>query len=108
MSTSRQLLDQYLYEFDREYQVSYVSYSRANELVDAQLILTLEKGDERKTFVFNQPQFADIDKNLVTSHGIYIASLKSTSAATRIEIGDVEGGFAYFSAKNVRNITPTA
>ncbi len=108
MSTSRKLLDQYLFVFDREYQVSYVSYSRANELVDAQLILTLEKGDERKTFAFNQPQFVDIDKNLVTSHGIYIASLKGASSASRIEVGDVEGGFAYFSAKNVRNITPTA
>ena len=41
-------LDQYLYEFDREYQVSYVSYSRANELVDAQLILTLEKAMSAK------------------------------------------------------------
>lgn len=108
MSSSRQLLDQYLYEFTRDYQVSYVNYSRACDLADAQLILTLEKGDERKTFVFSQPQFADIDKNLVTSHGLYIASLKTlASAPVRIEVGDLEGGFAYFTAKAVRNITPS-
>ena len=26
----------------------------------------------------------------------------------RVEVGDLEGGFAYFTAKNVKNITPTA
>lgn len=109
MSTSRQTLDQYLYEFDQGYQVSYVNYSRASDLVDAQLILTLERGCERKTFTFQQPQFMDTDKNLVTSHGVYIASLKTTAtAAARVEVGDIEGGFAYFIARSVRNITPTA
>ncbi|QQD20800.1 hypothetical protein [Venatoribacter cucullus] len=109
MSTSRQTLDQYLYEFDQGYEVSYVNYSRASELADAQLIMTLERGCERKTFAFTQPQFCDVDKNLVASHGVYIASLKSSPLSpVRVEVGDVEGGFAYFTARTVRNITPTA
>lgn len=109
MSTSRQTLEHYLYEFDQGYQVSYVNYSRPSELADAQLVLTLERGCERKTFAFQQPQFADVDKNLVTSHGVYIASLKSSPLSpARIEVGDIEGGFAYFTARSVRNITPTA
>ena len=48
MSISRQTVDQYLYEFDQGYQVTYVNYSRANELTDSQLVLTLERGCERK------------------------------------------------------------
>ena len=109
MSASRQTLDQYLYEFDQGYVVSYVNYCRASELADAQMILTLERGCERKTFAFSQPQFADVDKNLVASHGIYIASIKSSPLSpVRVEVGDIEGGFAYFTARNVRNITPAA
>ena len=69
MSVSRQKLGRALYEFDESYQVSYVNYCRANELVDAQLIMTLEH---------------------------------------RVEVGDLDGNFPYFSAKNVKNITPTA
>ncbi len=109
MSISRQTVDQYLYEFDQGYQVTYVNYSRANELTDSQLVLTLERGCERKTFAFAQPHFSDVDKNLIASHGLYIAAIKSSPLApNRVEVGDIEGGFSYFSAKNVKNITPTA
>lgn len=109
MSMSRQVADQNLYEFDQGYRVTYVNFTRANELTDAQLVLTLERGCERKTFAFSQPQFNDVDKNLVTSHGIYIAAIKgSPLSANRIEVGDSEGGFPYFTAKNVKNITPAA
>lgn len=109
MSFSRQTLDQYLYELDQGYKVTYVNYSRANELTDAQLLLTLERGCERKTFAFSQPQFCDVDKNLVSSHGLYIAAIKSSPLSpNRVEVGDIEGGFAYFTARNVKNITPTA
>ncbi|GGY48646.1 hypothetical protein GCM10011297_22080 [Bacterioplanes sanyensis] len=109
MSISKPTLASPLYEFDLGYQVTYVNYSRANELVDAQLILTMERGHERKTFVFSQPQFNDVDRNLVSSHGVYIATIKSSPLApNRIEVGDVDGGFAYFTARSVRNITPTA
>lgn len=109
MSISRQSLDQYLYEFDQSYRVTYVNYSRANELSDAQLILTLERDCERKTFAFSKPHFNDVDKNLVACHGLYIAAIKSSPLSpNRVEVGDAEGGFAYFTAKNVKNITPTA
>ena len=109
MSISRQTENQNLYEFDHDYQVTYVNFSRGNELADAQLIMTLERGAERKTFTFSRPQFHDVDKNLVTSHGIYIAAIKgSPLSPNRVEVGDIDGGFAYFTAKSVRNITPTA
>ena len=109
MSVSRQQVGRFLYEFDEGYQVTYVNFSRANELADAQLIMTLERGCERQTLAFSQPHFNDIDKNLITSKGIYVASLKSSPLSPhRVEVGDLDGGFAYFSAKNVKNITPTA
>lgn len=109
MSVSRQQVGRFLYEFDEGYQVTYVNFSRANELADAQLIMTLERGCERQTLSFSQPHFNDIDKNLITSKGIYVASLKSSPLSPhRVEVGDLDGGFAYFSAKNVKNITPTA
>jgi hypothetical protein len=109
MSISRQQVGRFLYEFDEGYQVTYVNFSRANELADAQLIMTLERGCERQTLAFSQPHFNDIDKNLITSKGIYVASLKSSPLSPhRVEVGDLDGGFAYFSAKNVKNITPTA
>lgn len=109
MSISRQITEQSLYEFDSSYQICYVNYSRANDLADAQLLITLEKAGERKTFSFIEPVFADIDKNIVTCHGIYIAALKSSPVSpARIEVGDVEGGFPYFTARSMRNITPTA
>ncbi|MBL4797257.1 MAG: hypothetical protein JKY50_20145 [Oleispira sp.] len=109
MNISRQQVGRFLYEFDEKYQVTYVNFSRANELADAQLIMTLESGCERQTFAFSQPHFNDIEKNLITSKGIYVASLKSSPLSPhRVEIGDAEGGFVYFTAKNVKNITPTA
>lgn len=109
MSISRQQVGRFLYEFEEEYQVTYVNFSRANELADAQLIMTLERGCERQTLSFSQPHFNDIEKNLITSKGVYVASLKSSPLSPhRIEVGDLEGGFAYFTAKNVKNITPTA
>ena len=89
--------------------MSYVNFSRASDLADAQLILTLERGCERKTFAFSQPHFNDVDKNLVASKGLYIAAIKSSPLApNRVEVGDIDGGFAYFTAKNVKNITPMA
>lgn len=109
MSESRQEVSRYLYEFEAEYRVTYVNFSRANELADAQLLLTLERKGERQTLAFSQPHFNDIEKNLVTSKGLYVASLKSSPLSPhRIEVGDLDGCFAYFTAKNVKNITPTA
>src|SRR5690606_26488952 len=106
---SRQTLDQYLYEFDQGYEVSYVNYSRASELADAQLIMTLERGCERKTFAFTQPQFCDVDKNLVASHGVYIASLKrSPLSPLSVEVCYVNDVFPKFTAPMFRNITPTS
>lgn len=109
MSISRQEVGRYLYQFETEYQVTYVNFSRANELADAQLLLTLEKNGERQTLAFSQPHFNDIEKNLITSKGLYVASLKSSPLSPhRVEVGDLGGDFAYFTAKNVKNITPTA
>lgn len=109
MSISRQEVGRYLYEFEAEYQVTYVNFSRGNELADAQLLLTLEREGERQTLAFSQPHFNDIEKNLITSKGLYVASLKSSPLSPhRVEVGDLEGEFAYFTAKNVKNITPIA
>lgn len=109
MSKSQQLIEHSLYEFESSYQISYVNYSRTSELVDAQFILTLECAGERKTFAFSQPEFQDVDQNLIMHRGIYIASIKQSALSmARIEVGDLEGGFAYFTAANVRNITPAA
>lgn len=109
MSTSRQVVDSRLFEFDQGYHVSYVNYSRANDLCDGQLLMTLMRDCERRTFVFTQPQFHDVDKNLVTSRGLYIVAIKSSLLGpNRVEVCDIEGGFAYFSAKRVREITPMA
>lgn len=107
MGVSKQTNNQYLFKFDQEFKVSYVNYCRANDLVDAQLVITLEKNDRRQTFSFLCPHFSDIDKNLLSAEGIYIANIKeSPFSQPRIEVGDLEGGFCYFSAKNVKNITP--
>lgn len=71
--------------------------------------MTIERGCERQTFAFSQPHFNDIEKNLITAKGVYVASLKNSPLSPhRVEVGDIEGGFAYFTAKNVKNITPTA
>lgn len=108
MSTSRQTLEHFLYEFDRDYRVSYVNFCRASDLTDAQLVITMERGSDRKTFAFTQPLFNDIDKNLVSSRGLYIAAVKSSPVApNRVEVGDADGNFVYFTARTVKNITPS-
>lgn len=109
MNKSHQLIEHCLYEFEHSFQISYVNYSRTNELVPAQLLVTLDRDGERKTFAFTQPVFNDVEKNLIVHRGIYIASLKNNMfSSARIEVGDVEGGFAYFTASSVRDITPAA
>ncbi|MGB1091889.1 MAG: hypothetical protein ACPGYX_07180 [Oceanobacter sp.] len=109
MSSSRQIVENLLYEFDPEYRVSYVSFNRASDLTDSQLVLTVENGLDRKTFSFSQPLFNDIDKNLVSTRGLYIAAVKSTPfSSNRVEVGDIEGQYVFFSARSVKNITPSA
>ena len=109
MGISRQQVGRFLYQFDSHYQVTYVNFSRANDLADAQLLMTLERGCERQTLAFSQPHFNDVEKNIITSKGVYVASLKSSPLSPhRVEVGDLDGEFAYFTAKNVRNITPAA
>lgn len=103
MKLGRQISEKYLYEFDQGYEVSYINYSPRQEQLESQLIVTLERGRERRTFAFYQPEFADIEKNLITSDGIYIAGQANS---THVEVGDIQGGFAYFTAKTVRDITP--
>lgn len=109
LSRQSQAVNGMLYEFDSDYQVSYVNYCRQSSLADAMLILTLEKGNERKTFSFTCPEFSDIDKNLVACRGLYVSSVKDPNTrGQRIEVGDGTGCFVYFCARNVKNITPTA
>lgn len=103
MSLSRSLKDSYLYEFDQGFEVSYIHYSPRLEHLQAQLLVTLERGCERRTFAFYQPEFSTTDKNIVTSEGIYIAV---DARSGDIEVGDIAGGFIYFTAQKVRNITP--
>lgn len=104
MNLSRQSSGHYLYEFDQGFEVSYISYSPSQPHLESQLLVTLERGRDRRTFAFFQPDFNDVKKNIVTSNGIYIAADKQTG---EIEVGDIAGGFAYFSAKRIRNITPS-
>lgn len=108
MSVKSQKQDHCLYSFEKDYRISYVSFSRMTELTDAQLLITLEKDYIRRTFAFSQPHFNDVDKNLVSSQGIYITTVRdSPLSPNRIEVGDLETACAYFSAKNVREITPS-
>ncbi len=109
MNKSHQLIEHNLYEFESSFQISYVNYSRTSELVPSQFLVTLERDGERKTFAFSQPEFKDVEKNLIMHSGIYIAAIKNSEfSLARIEVGDLEGGFAYFTASSVRNITPAA
>lgn len=109
MNKSHQLIEHFLYEFESSFQISYVNYSRTSEMTPSQFLVTLERDGERKTFAFGQPEFKDVEKNLIMHNGIYIATLKNSRfSPARIEVGDVEGGFAYFTASSVRNITPAA
>lgn len=107
MGVSRHALEKNLYEFDQGHRIIYASFFPANELVDAQLLLTLEKNEDRQTFAFSQPDFHNMDKNLVASRGLYIAALKSSPLSpNRVEVGDTGGDGVYFTAKSVKNITP--
>lgn len=103
MKLSRQLSESYLYEFEQDYDITYINYSPRQEHLESQLIITLERKNERQTFAFYEPEFADIEKNLITSKGVYIAAKAGTEG---VEIGDISGDFIYFTAKRVRNITP--
>src|SRR5690554_6352751 len=109
MNKRHQLIEHNLYEFESSFQISYVKCSRTSSLVPSQFCVTLERDGERKTFAFRHTRFIDIAKNLIMHSGIYIAAIKnSESSLARIEVGDLEGGFAYFTASSVRNITPAA
>lgn len=97
-----------IYEFDSDFRISYVNYTAANRQADSQLLLTLEKGDERKTFAFFEPEFADVDKNLVSARGLFISHVPGGSfKSSRVELGDRDGCI-FFSAKRFKNITPVA
>jgi hypothetical protein len=109
MSLSKQQQGQVLFQFDASYEVSYVNYYRGNELADPQLIITLEKGAERQTFAFTNPHFNDVDRNLISAKGLYVAAVKQNPfGQNQVEVGDLKDGLAYFTARNVKNITPTA
>ena len=109
MGVKNKQYSRYLFKFDATYVVSYVNFSRLPDLSESKLIMTLEKDCTRKTFVFTNPHFNEVDRNLVASSGIYIASIKSPhSKQSRIEVGDMKGSFAYFSARSFDDITPTA
>lgn len=97
-----------LYKFDASFLVSYVNFSRLPDLSESKLIMTLERGCERNTFAFLDPHFNEVDRNLVCSSGVYIAMSKpSAFGQSRVEVGDLKGGFAYFTARSFYNITPT-
>jgi hypothetical protein len=102
-------MEPYLYEFGQEYRISYINFLRAGELTDARLLLALERGCERHSFVFSLPLFNDIEKSLVACRSLYIAAIKhSPLSPSQVEVGDAEGKFVYFTAHAVRDITPTA
>lgn len=103
MKLSRQTSEHYLYEFEQDYDISYINYSPRQEHLESQLIITLERANVRQTFAFYEPEFADIEKNLITSKGVYIAAHHDVDG---VEVGDIGGNFIYFTAKRVRNITP--
>lgn len=97
-----------LYEFDSDFCISYINYTGASRQVPSQLILTLEKGDERKTFSFFEPEFKETNKNLVSAKGLFIASIRHTAISSpKIEIGNRDGD-VLFIAKSCKNITPIA
>lgn len=97
-----------IYEFDSDFCVSYVNYTQANEQVESQLLLTLEKSDERRTFAFFDPEFEETNKNLASAKGLFISSISNSDMSlSRIEIGDCDGNI-FFNAKRCKNITPTA
>lgn len=97
-----------IYEFDSDFCISYVNYTQANQQVESQLLLTLERDDERRTFAFFDPEFKETDKNLVSAKGLFISSISNSEmTSSRIEIGDCDGNI-FFNAKRCKNITPAA
>jgi hypothetical protein len=109
MSLSKQQSAQVLFQFDSSFEVSYVNYYRGNELADPQLVVTLERDAERQTFSFSHPHFNDVDRNLISAQGLCISSVKqSPFGQNQIEVSDLKDNVVYFTARMVKNITPTA
>ncbi len=109
MSLSKQKSAQVLFQFDASFEVSYVNYYRGNELADPQLVVTLERGADRQTFTFMHPHFNDVDRNLISAQGLSINSVKqSPFGQNQIEVSDLKDNMVYFTARLVKNITPTA
>ncbi len=109
MSLSKQKSAQVLFQFDASFEVSYVNYYRGNELADPQLVVTMEREAERQTFTFMHPHFNDVDRNLISAQGLSISSVKqSPFGQNQIEVSDLKDNMVYFTARLVKNITPTA
>jgi hypothetical protein len=109
MSLSKQQSAQVLFQFDASFEVSYVNYYRGNDLADPQLVVTLERDSERQSFAFMHPHFNDVDRNLISAQGLAISSVKlSPFGQNQIEVADLKDGMVYFTARIVKNITPTA
>lgn len=108
MSLSKQQSAQILFQFDDSFEVSYVNYYRGNELADPQLVVTLEREQDRQTFSFMHPHFNDVDRNLISAQGLCISSVKqSPFGQNQIEVSDLKDNVVYFTARIVKNITPT-
>lgn len=108
MSLSKQQSAQILFQFDDSFEVSYVNYYRGNELADPQLVVTLEREQDRQTFSFMHPHFNDVDRNLISAQGLCISSVKqSPFGQNQIEVSDLKDNVVYFTARVVKNITPT-
>lgn len=100
-------VDTQRYEFDQQYRISYVNYSRPSDLADAQLLLTFGQELERHTFAFVRPHFTELESNIVASKGLYIAVVHDVFLdEDHVEVGDLQGDVVYFTASSVRNITP--
>jgi hypothetical protein len=109
MSLSKQQSAQVLFQFDESFEVSYVNYYRGNELADPQLVVTLERESDRQTFSFLHPHFNDVDRNLISAQGLAVSSVKqSPFGQNQIEVSDLKDNMVYFTARLVKNITPTA
>ena len=109
MSLSKQQSAQVLFQFDESFEVSYVNYYRGNELADPQLVVTLERESDRQTFSFLHPHFNDVDSNLISAQGLAVSSVKqSPFGQNQIEVSDLKDNMVYFTARLVKNITPTA
>lgn len=95
-----------LYEFDTGFCVSYIHYTPASQQVESQLLLTLEKADVRVSFAFFEPEFMDVDKNLVSAKGLMITSVPgSLMVSSKVQMSDRDG-CVFFKAKRCKHITP--